>query len=88
MRQRVDEINQLPPDFEETGAKEFAALPDEFNRGETKAKPPKKKPTAPNKSKEETNDVVSAPPPPPSPLPDLPDDDGEIIAVDKNSLMA
>lgn len=53
-----------------------------------KKKPPKKKPTAPKKSKEETNDVVSAPPPPPSPIPDIPDDDGEIIAVDKNSLMA
>lgn len=53
-----------------------------------KKKPPKKKPTAPKTPKEEPKDAVSAPPPPPPPTPDIPDNDGEIIAVDKNSLMA
>ena len=53
-----------------------------------KKKPPKKKPTAPKTPKEEPKDAVSAPPPPPPPTPDIPDNEVEIIAVDKNSLMA
>lgn len=32
MRKRVDEINQIPPDHQNDSEKEFAALPDEFNR--------------------------------------------------------
>ncbi|MBQ6020944.1 MAG: hypothetical protein IJL26_12295 [Clostridia bacterium] len=43
MRQSIEESNRIPPDFPYAGAKEFAPLPDEFNRGVTQKKTPEKK---------------------------------------------
>ena len=45
MRNDIDVINQLPADFETGSAKEFAPLPDEFNREAPPKKPLKKKPS-------------------------------------------
>ena len=42
MRKRLEEINQIPAEYQNDGAKEFAAPPDEFNRsapGEEESKP-------------------------------------------------
>ena len=42
MRQNINELNQIPQD-PDLGAKEFAPLPDEFNRDMPNVKPKKKK---------------------------------------------
>lgn len=45
MRQSIEEMNQIAPDFPDPSAKEFAPLPDEFNRDTPKKKATKKKPS-------------------------------------------
>ena len=42
-RKNIEEINQIPPDIPDMSAKEFAPLPDEFNRGEPHIREEKKK---------------------------------------------
>ena len=46
MRESIETINQIPADFPDPSAKEFAKLPDEFNRGESKKKKTEKKPSS------------------------------------------
>lgn len=43
MRHSVDELNRIPPDYRNDSAKEFAPLPDEFNRFSQPAKRMKKR---------------------------------------------
>ena len=45
MRQSIEEMNQVAPDFPDSSAKEFVPLPDEFNRDTPKKKATKKKPS-------------------------------------------
>ncbi len=45
MRQSIEEMNQVAPDFPDSSAKEFAPLPDEFNRDTPKKNATKKKPS-------------------------------------------
>jgi len=46
MRRNIEEINQISPELPNDGAKEFAPLPDEFNRDTPTAKTEKRKPSS------------------------------------------